>query len=257
MKVHGEELSDVTRYLEKNKGETLAGKKSGFRRILSYVGKYKPISSDLRIIEIGTGTGSFPILCALAGYDCEGLEISQQLINHAHAWGKELGVEPNIRLGNVETTDLGESVYDVLIASSVFEHIEFWRPALKKMYRALKPGGALFFESTNKWSIKSGELPQMPCYGWLPNQARFALRKIIHGRDIMKLGIDFHQFTYLGLRNAFRQVGFSEIHDVSDLVDTTNKSGWKLKLIQQMRSNSLLRETVLLFMEATTFVCVK
>ncbi len=257
MELYRGELSDVNRYLENRKGEKLADKEPFFERILRYTAKYKPIDPSLRMIEIGTGTGFFPILCKLSGLNCEGLEISPQLIEHARAWGKELGAEPDIRLGNIETVELGENVYDVIVASSVFEHIEFWRPALKKMYRALKPGGALFFESTNKWSITSGELPPMPCYGWLPNWARYNLRKLIHGRDIMKLGIDFHQFTYIGLRRAFREAGFSAAHDVIDLSDIEGKSALKAQLIERSRRNRLLREMVLFFFEGTTFVCVK
>jgi len=209
------------------------------------------------MIEIGTGTGSFPILCGLAGLNCEGLEISPQLREHALTWGEKLGVQLDIRLGNIETANLGESIYDVVVASSVFEHVEFWRAALANVYRSLKPGGAMFFESSNKWSIKSSEFPPMPCYGWLPNRARYELRKLIHGPDVIKLGIDFNQFTYHGLRKVFEQVGFSEIHDVFDLIDTSNKTGWKLKLIHQARKHPLLRQFVLTFMEATTFVCIK
>jgi hypothetical protein len=44
-------------------------------------------------------------------------------------------------LGNLEEVDLGEGVYDVIIASSVFEHVEFWRVCLDKLYRAHVTGG--------------------------------------------------------------------------------------------------------------------
>jgi SAM-dependent methyltransferase len=256
MELYKEELSDVTRYLNNRQFETLKDKEPFCRRILKYVGTYKPINPDLRMIEIGTGSGSFPIICKLSGLQCEGLEISPQLVEHAHNWGKQMGAEPDIRLGNLEDVDLGEAGYDVIVASSVFEHVEFWRPGLEKLFRALKPGGALFFESTSKWSIKSGELPPMPCYGWLPNWARYRLRTIIHGPDIMKLGIDFHQFTYIGLRRAFKQIGFSQCHDIVDLA-AGNSSGKKALILKAAQRSRLVREPLLFFFEATTFVCIK
>jgi SAM-dependent methyltransferase len=256
MELHKEELSDVTRYLNNRASETLKDKEPFFRRILQYVGKYRPIGPHTRMIEIGTGSGSFPILCKLSGLQCEGLEISPQLVEHARHWGRQVGVEPDIRLGNLEDENLGEAVYDVIIASSVFEHVEFWRPGLEKLYRALKPGGALFFESTSKWSIKSGELPPMPCYGWLPNWARYRLRTIIHGPDIMKLGIDFHQFTYVGLRRSFKKIGFSEVHDIVDLA-VDGSSGKKAMILKAAQRFRPMRELLLLFFEATTFVCIK
>src|SRR5690349_69377 len=113
MELYREDLSDVSRYLANRKGERLADKEAFFERILRYTGKYKKIDPSLRMIEIGTGTGFFPILCKLSGLNCEGLEISPQLVEHAKSWGRDLGAEPDIRLGNIETIDLGEDVYDV------------------------------------------------------------------------------------------------------------------------------------------------
>ena len=39
------------------------------------------------------------------------------------------------------------------------------------------------------------------------------MRGARQGQDIMKLGIDFHQFTYPQLRGYFREVGFSTVMD--------------------------------------------
>jgi SAM-dependent methyltransferase len=149
-------------------------------------------------------------------------------------------------------------VYDVVIANSVFEHVEYWRKGLTAIHRALKPGGVMFFESTNKWSITSGEVPWMPCYGFMPNWLRYGFRKVVHGRDIMQNGIDFHQFTYRGLRRAFREIGFSKFHDRVALVDPSQvQSPLKRSVLQICKSNVVVRSTVLTFFETTTFVCVK
>ena len=85
--------------------------------------------------------------------------------------GYAYGVVPEIALGNIEDTEIGTAQYDVIIASNVFEHVELWREGLRKIAVALKPGGLLFFESTNKFSFTSGEYSAFPLYGfygWLP-----------------------------------------------------------------------------------------
>lgn len=257
MEIYRGELSDVTRYLANHEGEELAEREPEFRRIFGYVGRFKAVQPGMKLLEIGTGTGSIPILCRMNGLDCKGLEISQQLVDHGRAWGKSLGVEPDIELGNIETSDIGTEAYDVIIASSVFEHIEYWRPALAKVFRALKPGGALFFESTNKFSLVSGEY-HFPLYGWLPNSWRYRMRIAAQGPEIMKLGIDFNQFTYSGLRRAFRSVGFAEIHDVVELLDDSRpRNALKRAVIGLSRSVRPFREIVLVFHPATTFVCLK
>jgi SAM-dependent methyltransferase len=210
------------------------------------------------MLEIGTGTGWFPILCRLNGLSCKGLEISPQLVACARRIGDSHGIDAGIELGNIEQADLGHEQADVIIANFVFEHVQDWRQALRRVYDALKPDGVLVFQSTNKFSVISGEFAKMPFYGWLPNPIRYRVRMLFHGRDIMKLGIDFNQFTYLGLRKAFREIGFRRMLDRVDLADRSSiKSRFKREVLRVCDRSRFVRETALLFFEVTTFVCVK
>jgi 2-polyprenyl-3-methyl-5-hydroxy-6-metoxy-1,4-benzoquinol methylase len=257
VEVHHEELSDVTRYVQNLKHLRLEDKEAHFQSYMRALEPFKPIDKNTRMIEIGTGTGWFPLLCKQKGYNCKGLEISPQLIEYAREFGARYGIEPDIELGNLEDTDLGRSEYDVIIASNVFEHVEFWRPGLKKIYDALRPGGAMFFESTNKFSFTSGEY-SFPLYGWLPNAARYALRKKMQGDDIMKLGIDFHQFRYPLLRKEFRKLGYSRIYDRVDVANPAHVSAaWKATIVNISKKNALARHLSLTFADVTRFVCIK
>jgi SAM-dependent methyltransferase len=258
LQIYNEPLSDVDAYLAKNGALTIEDKRPEYERLLRYTGKYHTITPLTRMLEIGTGVGAVPILAKLNGLNMKGLEISQQLIDHAKVLGRSVGVEPDIELENIETAELGEGCYDVIICSNVFEHVEYWYEGVAKVYRALKPGGAMFFESTNKWTIKSGEYPPMRFYGYLPNWARYRFRKWIHGPDIMKLGIDFHQFRDSGLRKAFRKIGFTQIHDILDIVDAKWYPGsLKRKIIRLSQRIWLFRKLFLFFFPSTTFVVVK
>jgi SAM-dependent methyltransferase len=258
MRVPSSDLSDVTRYVDNHRHVTLSDKTAHFENLLAYVRPFTTLDSSTRMIEIGTGTGWFPIMCKMRGLNCKGLEISPQLVQYAQEFGRANGVEPDIEVGNIEETDLGAEVYDVIIASSVFEHVENWRLGLARVYRALKPGGVLFFESTNKFSFTSGEYPAMPCYGWLPNWARYRFRMAVQGADIMENGIDFHQFTYFGLRRAFRKVGFRRIFDRVQLADPNRVANpLRRTVLKLCRKVPLLKGPTLLFFEGTTFVCIK
>jgi 2-polyprenyl-3-methyl-5-hydroxy-6-metoxy-1,4-benzoquinol methylase len=258
MEIHHEDLTDVNRYLANNQQMRLEDKERRFRTYLRFVEPHIRIDANTKILEIGTGTGWFPLLCKKNGLNCKGLEISPQLIEYAREVGRAYGIEPDIELGNLEDTDLGLSTYDVIIASSVFEHVEYWRQGLKKIYDALKPGGVLFFESTNKFSFTSGEYKGVPLYGWLPNAARYKLRKMVHGDDIMKLGIDFHQFRHSTLRREFKKLGFSRINDRVDMADTNHVSAeWKKLVVRASQENALVKWLSLTFADATRFVCVK
>jgi SAM-dependent methyltransferase len=258
MEIYHQELSDVSAYLAKNGSLTLDDKRTEYERLMRYAGKYHPITPETRMLEVGTGIGAVPILSKLNGLNLKGLEISPQLIEHAKKWGRQVGVDPDIELANLETADLGESCYDVIICSSVFEHVEHWEAGLAKVYRALAPGGVLFWESTNKWALKSGEYPPLFFYGWMPNWLRYRFRRWVHGPDIMKLGIDFHQFTYIGLRRAFRRVGFSKAYDIADLADIKpTHNALKRNVLSAAKRFRAFRELFLFFFEGTTMVGVK
>jgi 2-polyprenyl-3-methyl-5-hydroxy-6-metoxy-1,4-benzoquinol methylase len=256
MRVHEEELSDVSRYIENHKHQTLKDKEPHYQNLLGHVSPFIRIGPELKMLEVGTGTGWFPIMCKKNGLQCKGLEISRQLVEYARQFGRENGVESDIELGNIEEANLGENQFDVIFASSVFEHIENWPLALDLLYRALKPGGVLFFEATNKFSFTSGEY-WVPLYGWLPNAARYRLRMIMQGPDIMKNGIDFHQFRYGMLRRAFRKAGFSRCLDRAQIANPDAKTGWKRSVILILQKSAILRNIVLCFVDGTTFVCVK
>jgi SAM-dependent methyltransferase len=256
MEVHQSELSDVSRYLDAKKHLTLEDMRPDYESYLRLIRRFTTLTPETSILEIGTGTGWFPLLCKLDGWKCKGLEISPQLVAFARSLGQSRGVEPDIELGNIETTDIGENCYDVIVTNSVFEHIEDWREALGRIHRALRPGGMLFFASTNKFSFVSYE-HDFPLYGWLPDRWRFRLRVARQGPDIMKLGIDFNQFTYPGLRRAFRNAGFSRILDRIDVFDATRLSSWKRAAVRLVCATPPLKELILTFCDSTLFVCIR
>ncbi len=258
MESHQDHLSDIERYIQNHDKIPLSDKLPHFENLLRYIQPFVPVDSSLEMLEVGTGMGWVPSLAKLRGLRLRGLEISPVLAEAARKYGLKHGVEPDIVVGNMETYDLGENQYDVIIANSVFEHVEHWQIGLQRLYRALKPGGILFFESTNKFSPTSGELPSMPFYGVLPDALRYRFRMLIHGDDIMKNGIDFHQFTYPLLRKAFRETGFSKFHDRVDLVNPLEvQSPLRRKVLEVCKNSPLFKKVILTFFESTTFVCVK
>jgi cyclopropane fatty-acyl-phospholipid synthase-like methyltransferase len=257
MKIHNEPLSDVDRYIEGHKSISLEEKEPHYRNILRAVKRYRSIDGSSRLLEIGTGMGWLPILCKKDGLQCKGLEISPQLIEFAKQWGAQCGIDPDIELGNIEDMDIGHERYDAIIASNVFEHVERWRDGIAKVYRALKPGGIVFFESTNKFSFTSGEY-DFPLYGWLPDQMRYRLRIARQGADIMKLGIDFHQFRHGLLRREFKKAGFSKILDRVQMADENHVSThWKKVVVRISKSFPPAKALSLTFADATRFICIK
>jgi 2-polyprenyl-3-methyl-5-hydroxy-6-metoxy-1,4-benzoquinol methylase len=258
MKIHYEATTDVTKYIDNHGSVALGERSPQFENFMRVLGRYADITPQTKILEIGTGAGWFPIFCALRGLSCKGLEISPQLIELAKENGHKHGVEIDMELGNLEDHSLPRNFYDIVMASSVFEHVEDWRTGVGKVYETLKPGGVMYFESTNKFSFTSGEYQGIPLYGWLPNSWRYALRKRVEGEDIMKLGIDFHQFTHSCLRKEFERLGFSKVLDRVDAADESHvTTGLRRNVVRAAKQIGLAKSLALTFAEATRFICIK
>jgi hypothetical protein len=78
------------------------------------------------------------------------------------------------------------------------------------------------------------------------------------GPDIMKFGVDFHQFTYPGLRRAFRQIGFRDVFDFVDMKDpeTLNHPRYRT-LMTALKQVPGLKHLFLTFYPTTVFLCRK
>jgi hypothetical protein len=130
---------------------------------------------------------------------------------------------------------------------------------IKNIFNALKPGGLFYFYSTNKFSPFSAEY-KFPFYGWLPDKWRYRIRTLRKGEDIMRLGIDFNQFNYFQLKDFFIEVGFSNIYDQFDVVDSDtliNPTFWKKVFLKIVKKLKPIRLIGLIFSPGTLFMCIK
>ena len=260
MDIYNESLFSATNKIEKQKNVTLRDKEEEFNKLFGLIEKYKNIDEKCKILEIGVGIGWVVAMCQQKGISCKGIDISPELVNFAKEWCKrETGLEPDIELGNIEENNIGINKYDIIIATSTFEHVELWKRGLTNVFNALKPGGLFYFYSTNKFSYGSGEWKSNPFYGWLPDSVRYRFRIKKQGNDIMKLGIDFNQFTYFQLRTTFKKLGYSTILDSIDIIDS-NKAHfkpWKRITLKILKRIKPLKYLALIFWPGTSFVCRK
>ena len=109
MQIHTDTLSDVARYIEREKKKDLTAQEPKFDALMRYFKRFRPIDSSLRMLEVGTGMGWVPIIAKKRGLNLRGLEISPMLVEAGKEYGRQYGVEPDIVLGNIEDYDIGEN----------------------------------------------------------------------------------------------------------------------------------------------------
>jgi SAM-dependent methyltransferase len=249
----------VTQFIQEEEQLILENNKPEVEGLLKVIRRFKEITNGTKILEIGVGSGCLQILCKQQGLSCRGLEIDPNLIEYAEKRGRIFGIPLDVTLGDIGNAEIGNSIYDVIIANSTFEHVKDWRPGLKAVFEALAPGGLFYFYSTNKFSFRSGEY-DFPLYGWWPDSWRYRLRKARQGEEIMEWGIDFNQFTYFQLRRFFKGLGFSKIFDMIDIFDPhslNHPTVQKKMVLKVLKTFKPLKHLFLFFSSGTSFICIK
>lgn len=105
------------------------------------------IKADDRLIDFGSGTGTFAIQAARRCARVYGVDVSQAMIDHAAAKAITAGI------ANIEFHHAGFLTYehqdlpvDAVVTTFAFHHLpDFWKGiALKRVNGMLKPGGRLY-----------------------------------------------------------------------------------------------------------------
>jgi len=99
----------------------------------------------LRVLEAGSGSTSF----LRFGDDpyVVGIDISQAQLDRNAVLSEKIH-------GDIETYDLPEKAYDVIVCWSVLEHVPHPERALARFARATRPGGLIIIKVPNARSVK-------------------------------------------------------------------------------------------------------
>jgi 2-polyprenyl-3-methyl-5-hydroxy-6-metoxy-1,4-benzoquinol methylase len=123
--------------------ETPAGRIRWARRV-------KMLTSHLhdgeKVLELGCGTGFFTQSLADTNAEVTAIDISSDLLAVARAQIPASNVTFEVQ--NAYALTYAEQTFDSVVGSSVLHHLEL-EPALKEIWRVLKPGGLIFFTEPN------------------------------------------------------------------------------------------------------------
>lgn len=96
------------------------------------------LSPTMRILEGGCGLGQFVLALQRRGYQCEGVDWSEDTVSAVRDKFPDL----NLRAGDVLKLDVADGHYDAYISLGVVEHREAGpEPFLAEAKRVLRPGG--------------------------------------------------------------------------------------------------------------------
>lgn len=105
-----------------------------------------PIKKNMKILEVGCGTGLFTREFVKTNAQITAIDISPDLINLAKE--KTLADNVEFKLQNAYKLDFENESFDGIVGSSVLHHLDL-SSALNEFYRVLKPGGFIRFTEPN------------------------------------------------------------------------------------------------------------
>ena len=115
------------------------------------------------ILDIGCGAGNYTLKLMQAlsvspfpggergrrrGVDCTLLDLSRPMLDRAvDRVSKETAGQVRAIQGDIREVDLGEGVFDIVVAAAVLHHLRDeaeWRAVVAKLYAALRTGGSFW-----------------------------------------------------------------------------------------------------------------
>jgi ubiquinone/menaquinone biosynthesis C-methylase UbiE len=96
-----------------------------------------------RVADLGCGTGSIALLLAEAGYDVQGVDLSDAMVAAAKAKMVAAGVTVDLRQGDAAFPPFEPASFDVVLSRHVLWALENPAAVLGRWIRLLKPGGRL------------------------------------------------------------------------------------------------------------------
>jgi SAM-dependent methyltransferase len=112
-------------------------------------------SSNLKLLEVGSGCGSESLYFSYLGANVKGIDISKDRLHTAIARKKLLGRKNNLfRVDYIccSVFDINEK-FDLIYMEQTFHHIEPREAIYKKLNALLSKGGRVFVSESNGWNI--------------------------------------------------------------------------------------------------------
>lgn len=104
------------------------------------------ITPDMKVLELGCGSGYYTRELALSGANISAIDISPELLKLAGQYVRS----PHVTFfqANAYAMEFGDELFDTVVGSSVLHHLDV-EQAIREIYRVLKWGGSMVFTEPN------------------------------------------------------------------------------------------------------------
>jgi len=185
------------------------------RLLLRRIERHLPLGKGARIADVGCAAGALVLALRREGFDALGVEPDHHARRTAAELARRLGEEILVLEGTAEALPLPDASCDLLLASSVFEHVGDLEKSLREARRVLAPGGGLWFYTTSALCPRQQEIRGFPLFGWYPLRLkRRIMRWAVRRRPELVGGTAnpaLHWFTPGVTRRLLKEAGFGHV----------------------------------------------
>jgi len=156
-------------------------------------------------LEIGSGYGTFVLLCDSVGVRCFGCEPDSEPLAIAASRKQAAGVDASVFLQGVgESLPYRDGSFGLVLLDNVLEHVQDIDRVLSEAWRVLKPGGALWVVAPNYASFRREAHYGLP---WLPLLPRTVARWYVRRfRGNTAFFDSLNYTTVWGIRSRLRRM---------------------------------------------------
>jgi ubiquinone/menaquinone biosynthesis C-methylase UbiE len=175
-------------------------------RVRSWLDALGPSASAGPTLDLGCGSGSFLAAVGGDGGDLIGVDIAMRWLVVARKRLDEEGLN-HVRLvcGCAERLPFRPGSFARVVAGDVIEHVADQSATLNEAHRVLRPGGALFLASPNRYSLAPEPHVGVWGVGYLPRAWMPAYVRWTSGRDFRAIRtLGFGEWKRLFERSEFR-----------------------------------------------------
>lgn len=105
----------------------------------------------LRILDIGTGPGFFPVILGREGHDVTGIDYSPGMLEQASENCRKYGVDAKLLRMDAQHLDFEDEEFDVVVSRNVVWNLEDPLGAYREWLRVLKDGGKMMVFDGNHY----------------------------------------------------------------------------------------------------------
>ena len=166
-----------------------------------------------------------------------------QLVERARQRAPDARLPIDFEVASATDLPWPDASLDVCIAPELLEHVADWQAVVNECTRVIRPGGVVYFSTTNVLCPKQEEF-DLPFYSWYPGflKRRYERLSVTTRPELVNHARypAVNWFTYYGLRAEMARRGFVSM-DRFDLFALKPERGVKRLMIQTLRALPPLR----------------